>query len=121
VPIVSFAIPRRPAGLALLAGAIVALGPASVPASAASGDLKRVCGRGIDASEVLTRAGSDSRCAQARGLMRAWRRADNPRLFRGFRCGEVPATIIRFHDDKRWFATWQCQSEDRQYRIWTRY
>ncbi len=111
--------PRR----CLIVAVVCALALAIVasPAAGARNDLRNVCGRGAHAGEIVTRAGSAATCKQALRVMRAWRRANDPRRFRSMRCGEVARTRIAFRDDKRYFATWQCRAGQARYEIWTRY
>ena len=92
----------------------------STPAAAI--ELRQVCGTGKDSHELITRSGNLTDCATGRSLMRAWRKAGNPRSFRGFRCGDAPGASVDYARGDRWFASWQCRNtKAATYRIWTRY
>jgi len=113
-------IARRTAGLSLLAAPLGALAFAAGPAAAASGNVAGVCTAG--SQRIISQAGSAATCAKGVPLMNAWRTGGKPKRFRSYVCGEVKKTKVAFHDDKRWFATWQCAQGSRAtYTIWTRY
>jgi hypothetical protein len=105
---------------ALAAIAISLAGAGQVAATPASAHVLNVCGRGVNSTELVNHIGEAS-CPTVLRVMRAWRRAGNPKAFRAFTCGEVPGVKVAFYDEKRWFATWQCSLDTRIYRIWTRY
>jgi hypothetical protein len=111
----------RHALAAVLASTALSLaGTGQVTATPASAHVLNVCGRGLDSSELINHIGEAS-CPTVLRVMRAWRRAGNPKEFRAFNCGKVPGFRVAFYDEKRWFATWQCSLDTRIYRIWTRY
>jgi len=114
---------RRCAGLSLFAASLGALAIAASPAAAASGDIKNVCKAGTNNQRVISFNGPGASCSEGVAVMKAWTKAKKPKRFENFRCGEVKQTIIGFHANKRWFATWACNRDGHAaaYTIWTRY
>jgi hypothetical protein len=113
---------RRSIGLTLIASPLCALAIAASPAAAASGDIRNVCQKGTNSQRVISLSGARATCAEGVPVLNAWRKADRPKRFRSFTCGEVKATKIGFHAKKRWFATDQCVNRAGiKYILWTRY
>jgi hypothetical protein len=113
--------PLKIIALAAVAAALLAVPAlaADEPTAATAPALGRICGTGTDSGELVTRAGKGSSCRAGLPLMRAWRKADNPRRFRSYRCGDVPGAKVAFRGDERWFASWQCTRGSIAYRVWT--